>query len=84
MRRVLDYINTELANLSEHHSWQHADIPTLTTIVVVQGGEPSEWMSEQLGLEPTKENYECYLIKPVHEYEYWKEVIDEIIQSPRW
>ena len=44
----------------------------------------SQQMSEQLGLEPTQENYERYLIKPVHEYEYWKEVINEIIQSPNW
>ena len=88
MRRVLDCINTELARLSRDHSWQHADIPTITTIVVVQGGGPSEWMSqqmrEQMGVEPTTENYERYLIKPVHEYEYWKEVINEIIQSPNW
>ena len=88
MRRVLDCINTELAKLSRHHSWVHGDIPTLTTIVVVKGGGPSDWMSqqmrEQMGVEPTKENYKCYLIKPVHEYEYWKEVINEIILSPNW
>ena len=88
MLRILDCINTELARLSRDHSWQHADIPTITTIVVLQDGGPSEWMSEQmseqLGMEPTKENYERYLIKPVHEYEYWKEVINAIIQSPNW
>lgn len=88
MSPILDCINTELANLSEYHSWQHGDIPTLTTIVVVEGGEPSAWMCEQMreqmGVEPTKENYERYLIKPVHKYEHWKEVINEIIQSPNW
>ena len=88
LRRVLDCINTELARVSSDQSWEHEGIPTLTTIVVLQDGGPGEWMaqqmSEQLGLEPTKENYKCYLIKPVHEYEHWKEVIDEIIQSPHW
>lgn len=88
MSPVLDCINTELARLSENHGWQHGDIPTLTTIVVVEGGEPSAWMCEQMReqmkVEPTKENYERYLIKHVHEYEYWKEVINEMIQSPNW
>ena len=88
MRRVLDCINTELARVSSHQSWQHADIPTITTIVVVQDGGPGDWMAqqmrEQLGMEPTKENYERYLINPVHAYEHWKEVIDRIIMSPNW
>lgn len=85
---VLDCINTELAKLSEDPDWAHEDIPTLTAIVVVDGGGPSDWMCkqmyEQMDVEPTKENYECYLIKPVHKYDYWKEVINEIIQSPKW
>ena len=88
MAPILDCINTELARLSEHPSWVHEDIPILTTIVVVDGGGPSGWMSEQMHeqmrMEPTKENYERYLINPIHEYEYWKEVIDAIIQSPHW
>ena len=88
MIHILDCINTELARLSEHPSWGHGGIPTLTTIVVVDGGGPSGWMSEQMreqmGMEPTQENYERCLIQPVHEYEYWKEVIDAIIQSPNW
>ena len=86
--RVLDCINTELAKLSGQPDWMHGDIPSLTSIVVVEGGGPSEWMRkqmpEQMGVEPTKENYEHYLIKPVHEYEHWKEVINKIIQSPSW
>ena len=88
MAPILDCINTELARLSEHPSWGHEDIPTLTTIVVVDGGGPSGWMSEQMReqieMEPTQENYERYCIQPVYKYEYWKEVIDEIIQSPHW
>ena len=88
MAPILDCINTELARLSENPSWGHGDIPTLTTIVVVEGGGPSSWMSEQMReqieMEPTQENYERYLIKPVYEYEYWKEVIDAIIQSSNW
>ena len=88
MAPILDCINTELARLSEHPRWVHEDIPTLTTIVVKDGGAPSGWMSEQMreqmGMEPTQENYERCLISPVHEYEYWKEVIDALIQSPNW
>ena len=88
MSPILDCINMELAKLSGQPNWMHEDIPTLTSIVVVDGGGPSGWMCKQMhekmGVEPTKENYECYLIKPVHEYEYWKEVINEIIQSPNW
>ena len=88
MRHILDCINTELARLSGHPDWAHEDIPTLTTIVVVKGGGPSGWMSEQMHeqikMEPTQENYERCLIKPVHKYKYWKEVIDAIIQSPHW
>ena len=68
--------------------WEHEDIPTLTTIVVVGGGGPSGWMSEQMReqmeMEPTQESYERYCIQPIHEYEYWKEVINAIIQSPHW
>ena len=84
---VLKCINRELKTLSEHPSWVHEDIPTLTTIVVVDGGGPSDWMSEhmrQCMVEPTQENYERYLIQPVHEYRYWKEVINAIIQSSNW
>ena len=88
MAPILDCINTELARLSRQDRWGYADIPTLSTIVVVQDGGPSGWMAqqmrEQLGMEPTKENYERYLINPVHEYEHWKEVIDRIIMSPNW
>ncbi len=88
MSPILDCINTEMAKLSGQPDWTHEDIPTfLTSIVVVDDGGPSDWMCKkmhEMGVEPTKENYECYLIKPVHEYEYWKEVIDMIIQSPDW
>ena len=88
MRHILDCINTEMARLSEQSSWGHEDIPTLTTIVVVDGGAPSGWMSEQMReqmeMEPTQENYERYCIRPVYKYEYWKEVINAIIQSPNW
>ena len=88
MAPILDCINTELARLSEHPDWVHENIPTLTTIVVVDGGGPSGWMSEQMReqmeMEPTQENYELCLIKPVYEYEYWKEVIDALIQSSDW
>ena len=85
---ILKCINRELKTLSEHPSWVHEDIPTLTTIVVVDGGGPARSMSkhmrEEMGMEPTRENYELYYIKPAHKYEYWKEVIDKIIQSPHW
>ena len=88
MAPILDCINTEMARLSEHPSWGHEDIPTLTTIVVVDGGGPSGWMSEQMReqmeMEPTQENYERYCIRPVYEYEYWKEVIDALIHSSNW
>lgn len=88
MRHILDCINTEVKILSEHPSWGHGGIPTLTTIVVVDGGGPSGWMSEQMRkqmkMEPTQENYERYCIEPVHEYRYWKEVINAIIQFHHW
>ena len=44
----------------------------------------SKHMCEQMRMEPTEENYECYYIQPAHEHEYWKEVIDAITQSPDW
>lgn len=84
---ILKCINRELKTLSEDSSWVHADIPTLTTIVVVEDGGPSDFMFDHMRgneIEPTPENYERYYIQPAHEYEYWKEVIDEIIQSPNW
>ena len=88
MSPVLDCINKGMENLSEHPNWMYDDIPTLTTIVVVAGGGPSGWMRqqmvEQLGLEPTRENYQAYCIEPVHEYKHWKEVMDEIIRSQEW
>lgn len=88
MSPILDCIEMELRKLSNHHSWVHEDIPNLTAIVVAAGEKPSGWMCvqmhEQMKVEPTLENYEHYLIKPVHKYEYWKEVINEIIQAPNW
>ena len=88
MSPILDCINTELVTLSKHPDWEHGDIPFLTSIVVVDGGGPSGWMrkymSEHIKVESTNENYKDYFITPVHEYKYWKEVIDKIIQSPNW
>ena len=87
MIHILKCINKEMEMLSEHPSWEHEDIPTPTTIVVVEDGGPSGFMSDHMRrneIEPTQENYERYFIRPVYEYEYWKEVIDAIIQSPHW
>ena len=85
---ILDCINTELDKLSRNDGWDYGEIPTLTTIVVQEGEIPSNWMSkqmqEQLHMEPTPENYRYYCIQPVHEYEYWDQVMGAIIGSPNW
>ena len=54
---------------------------------MVEDGGSSDFMSDHMHrneIEPTQENYKRYYIQPAHEYEYWKEVIDEIIESPNW
>ncbi|GEM_PF-1482629 len=41
-------------------------------------------MQEQMKMEPTMENYDYYLLNLVYEYEYWKQVIANIIWNSNW
>ena len=39
-------------------------------------------MLDQLGIEPTRQNYETYVLQPVFEYEHWDKVLKSLIESP--
>ena len=77
---VLDRINTTRYDLERRADWKYGDIPCITTIVITQGGEPSDYMRSQLG-SISWEDYRIHHIDPVFEYPHWGEVVDHVIRS---
>ncbi len=95
---ILNAINSEFCRLSRNTKWKYGEIPTISALVMAKNTntskrnpskvKPSKWMHEQmvnqLGLDPTIENYHKYCVKPVFDYEYWQEAMAQIVKLPQW